>query len=392
MAVIPTLLGNYARIDLAFVRGEGAYLYTEDGRRFLDFGSGIAVNALGHSHPHLVAKLKEQVDKLWHVSNLYRIPEQERLAQRLVDCSFADTAFFCNSGAEALEGGIKMVRRSQQENGHPERYRIISFEGCFHGRTLATLAATNNEKYLKGFSPKTDGFDQVAFGNLNELRAAITPATAGILIEPIQGEGGIRPATQEFLRALREVADEFGLTLMFDEVQCGLGRSGKMFAYEWSGVKPDVMALAKGLGGGFPVGAVLATEKVGAVMTPGTHGTTFGGNPLAMAAANAVLDVLLEPGFLEGVDKSARAFKAKLEDLVKRHPKVFADARGAGFLLGMKCVVPNGDMQTKLREGGLLTVAAGDNVVRLLPPLSVTQRELDEALAIVDKVASTWFQ
>jgi len=389
--VISTLLPNYARIDLAFTRGEGAYLYAEDGKRYLDFGSGIAVNALGHSHPHLVAALKDQVDKLWHVSNLYRIPQQEKLAKRLVECSFADTAFFCNSGAEALEGGIKMLRRSQQENGHPERYRVISFEGAFHGRTLATLAATNNEKYLKGFAPKVEGFDQVAFGNLNELRAAITPATAGILIEPIQGEGGIRPATPEFLRALREVADEFGLTLMFDEVQCGLGRSGKMFAYEWSGVKPDVMALAKGLGGGFPVGAVLATEKVGAVMTPGTHGTTFGGNPLAMAAANAVLDVLLEPGFLDGVDRLARGFRVRLEALVKKHPKVFADARGAGFLLGMKCVVPAGDMQTKLREAGLLTVAAGENVIRLLPPLIVQQAELDAALEIVDSVAARWF-
>jgi len=389
--VISTLLPNYARIDLAFTRGEGAYLYAEDGKRYLDFGSGIAVNALGHSHPHLVAALKDQVDKLWHVSNLYRIPQQEKLAKRLVECSFADTAFFCNSGAEALEGGIKMLRRSQQENGHPERFRVISFEGAFHGRTLATLAATNNEKYLKGFTPKVEGFDQVAFGNPNELRAAITPATAGILIEPIQGEGGIRPATPEFLRALREVADAVGLNLMFDEVQCGLGRSGKMFAYEWSGVKPDVMALAKGLGGGFPVGAVLATEKVGAVMTPGTHGTTFGGNPLAMAAANAVLDVLLEPGFLDGVDRLARGFRARLESLVKKHPKVFADARGTGFLLGMKCVVPAGDMQTKLREAGLLTVAAGENVIRLLPPLIVQQAELDAALQIVDGVASRWF-
>ncbi|MBI3514605.1 MAG: aspartate aminotransferase family protein [Proteobacteria bacterium] len=388
--MINSLLPNYARIDLAFTRGEGAYLYADNGRRYLDFGSGIAVTALGHAHPHLVAALKDQVEKLWHVSNLYRIPQQEKLAQRLVDCSFADTAFFCNSGAEALEGGIKMVRRSQQENGHPERFRIISFEGAFHGRTLATLAATNNEKYLKGFMPKTDGFDQVAFGNLNELRAAITPATAGILIEPIQGEGGIRPAAPEFLRALRTVCDEFGLTLMFDEVQCGLGRTGKMFAYEWSGVAPDVMALAKGLGGGFPVGAVLATEKVGAVMTPGTHGTTFGGNPLAMAAANAVLDVLLEPGFFERVDKLARGFRPKLDELVTRHPKVFADARGAGFLVGLKCVVPSGDMQTKLREAGLLTVAAGENVIRLLPPLTVTQGELDSALEIVDKVAKNW--
>jgi len=386
------LLPNYARIDIAFERGEGAWLYASDGRRYLDFVSGIAVNALGHHHPHLVAAMKAQLDKVWHVSNLYRIPGQEKLAKRLVENSFADTAFFCNSGAEALEGSIKMARRVQQENGHPERHRIISFEGAFHGRTLATLAATNNEKYLKGFLPKTEGFDQVAFGNLNELRAAITPQTAGILIEPIQGEGGIRPATPEFLRALREVADEFGLTLIFDEVQCGLGRSGKLFAYEWAGVQPDVMALAKGLGGGFPVGAVLATEKVGAVMTPGTHGTTFGGNPLAMAAANAVLDVLLEPGFLDGVDKSARAFKGRLEGMAKRHPKVFADARGSGFLLGMKCVVPNGDMQTKLRENGLLSVAAGDNVIRLLPPLTVGQSELDEALSIVDKVAGTWFQ
>jgi acetylornithine/N-succinyldiaminopimelate aminotransferase len=388
--VISTLLPNYARIDLAFTRGEGSYLYADNGRRYLDFGSGIAVTALGHAHPHLVAALKAQVEALWHVSNLYRIPQQEKLAQRLVDASFADTAFFCNSGAEALEGGIKMVRRSQQENGHPERYRIISFEGAFHGRTLATLAATNNEKYLKGFAPKTDGFDQVAFGNLNELRAAITPATAGILIEPIQGEGGIRPASAEYLRAIRQVADEFGLTLMFDEVQCGLGRTGKLFAYEWSGVSPDVMALAKGLGGGFPVGAVLATEKVGAVMTPGTHGTTFGGNPLAMAAANAVLDVMLEAGFLERVDQLARAFRPKLEALAARHPKVFADARGAGFLLGMKCVVPSGDMQTKLREAGLLTVAAGENVIRLLPPLTVSQAELDSGLAIVDQVAKNW--
>jgi len=382
---------NYARIDLAFDRGEGAYLYTEDGRRFLDFGSGIAVTALGHAHPHLVQTLKDQIDKVWHVSNLYRVPGQERLAKRLVDHSFADLAFFCNSGAEANEGGIKMVRKFHAEAGHPERFRIITLEGAFHGRTLATLAATGSEKYLKGFGPRTDGFDQVAFDNLNELRAAITPATAGILVEPVQGEGGIRPCSTEYLKALRAIADEFGLLLMFDEVQCGMGRTGKLFAYEWSGVAPDVMTLAKGLGGGFPIGAVLATEAVGKNMVAGTHGTTFGGNPLAMTAANAVLDVLLEPGFLGQVDKLARSFRAKLDALAARHPKIFADARGSGFLLGLKCVVPNGDMQTRLREGGLLAVAAGDNVIRLLPPLTVGQAELDAALEILERVARNWF-
>jgi acetylornithine/N-succinyldiaminopimelate aminotransferase len=389
--VIAALMPNYARIDLAFSRGEGAYLYTEDGRRFLDFGSGIAVTALGHSHPHLVAALKDQIEKLWHVSNLYRIPGQERLAQRLVEHSFADTAFFCNSGAEANECGIKMLRKFHSENGHPERFRIITLEGAFHGRTLATLAATGSEKYLKGFGPKTEGFDQVAFGNLNELRAAITSETAGILVEPVQGEGGIRPASTEYLKALRTIADEFGLLLMFDEVQCGMGRTGKLFAYEWSGVAPDVMSLAKGLGGGFPIGAVLATERAGVTMTAGTHGTTFGGNPLAMTAANAVLDVLLENGFLAHVDKVARGFQAKLDALAKKYPKVFVDARGAGLLLGLKCVVPNGDMQTRLREAGLLAVAAGDNVIRLLPPLIVGPAELDAALEILERVARNWF-
>jgi acetylornithine/N-succinyldiaminopimelate aminotransferase len=322
---------------------------------------------------------------------LYRVPGQERLAARLVEHSFADTAFFCNSGAEANEAGIKIVRKFHAENGHPERFRIITLEGAFHGRTLATLAATGSEKYLKGFGPKTDGFDQVAFGNLNELRAAITPATAGILVEPIQGEGGIRPAGAEYLRALRTIADEFGLLLMFDEVQCGMGRSGKLFAYEWSGVAPDVMSLAKGLGGGFPIGACLATERAAAGMTAGTHGTTFGGNPLAVAAANAVLDVMLEDGFFERVDRLARGFRAKLDALAARHPKVFADARGTGLLLGLKCVVPNGDMQTRLREAGLLAVAAGENVIRLLPPLTVDQAELDAALEIIERVARTWF-
>jgi acetylornithine/N-succinyldiaminopimelate aminotransferase len=382
---------NYARIDLAFARGEGAYLFTEDGRRFLDFGSGVAVTALGHGHPHLIAALKDQIEKVWHVSNLYRVPQQERLAQRLVDASFADTAFFCNSGAEALEAGIKIMRHAQHDAGHPERYRIITMEGAFHGRTLATLAAGGQEKYLKGFTPKVEGFDQVAFGNLNELRAAVTPATAGILVEPIQGEGGIRLAAPDYLEGLRAVADEFRLMLMFDEVQCGIGRTGKLFAYQWSGVTPDVMALAKGLGGGFPVGACLATERAAAGMTAGTHGSTFGGNPLAMTAGNAVLDVLLEDGFLERVDRTARGFRTRLEELVPRHPRVFEAVRGAGLLLGLKCVVANTDMMTRLREAGLLTVAAGDNVVRLLPPLIVGQTELDAALDILERVAHGWF-
>jgi acetylornithine/N-succinyldiaminopimelate aminotransferase len=389
--VIPALMPNYARIDLAFSRGEGAYLFTDDGRKFLDFGSGIAVTALGHAHPHLVAALKAQIEKVWHVSNLYRVPQQERLAARLVEHSFADTAFFCNSGAEANEAGIKIVRKFHAESGHPERFRMITLEGAFHGRTLATLAATGSEKYLKGFGPKVEGFDQVAFGNLNELRAAITPATAGILVEPIQGEGGIRPASVDYLKALRAIADEFGLLLMFDEVQCGMGRSGKLFAYEWSGVAPDVMSLAKGLGGGFPIGACLATGRAAAGMTAGTHGTTFGGNPLAMTAANAVLDVLLEDGFLERVDQLARGFRTQLDTVAARHPKVFADARGKGLLLGLKCVVPNGDMQTRLREAGLLAVAAGDNVIRLLPPLTVGQAELDAALDMIERVARNWF-
>lgn len=382
---------NYARIDLVFERGEGPYLFTDDGRRYLDFASGVAVTALGHSHPHLVAELKAQIDKVWHLSNLYRVAGQEKLARRLVENSFADTAFFCNSGAEANECGIKMIRKYHYEHGHPEKNRIITVEGAFHGRTLATVSAGGQEKYLKGFGPRVDGFDQVAFGNLNELRAAITPETAGILFEPIQGEGGIRAADLDYMRALREVADEFGLLLMFDEIQCGVGRTGKLFAHEWSGIAPDVMALAKGLGGGFPMGACVATEAAAVGMVPGAHGTTFGGNPLAMAAANAVLDVMLEDGFLEHVQAVGRVMWDGLEGLVKRHPKVFAEARGAGLMLGLKCVVTNTDVMARARGEGLLVVAAGDNVVRILPPLIIGNAEAEEALAILDRVAASWF-
>ncbi len=388
--MIPSLLPVFSRINLSFEKGEGAYLFGSDGRRYLDFASGIAVTALGHAHPHLVAALKAAAEKPWHVSNLYEIPEQTRLADRLVANSFADTTFFCNSGAEALECGIKMIRKYHAAHGHPEKYRMISIQGAFHGRTLATIAAGGQEKYLAGFGPKVDGFDQVAFGNLNELRAAITPQTAGIMIEPVQGEGGARANSAEYLQALRQVCDEFGLLLLFDEVQCGMGRSGKLFAYEGANVAPDVMALAKGLGGGFPVGACLATERAASGMTAGVHGTTFGGNPLAMAVGNAVLDVLLEPGFLPHVVAAAEKLRHGLAKIVADNPAVYAEVRGQGLLTGLRCVVPNGEVQTRLREQGLLTVAAGDNVVRLLPPLTIGDAEIQEALAAIKAVASAW--
>ena len=388
--MIPSLLPVFSRINLSFEKGEGAYLFGSDGRRYLDFASGIAVTALGHAHPHLVAALKAAAEKPWHVSNLYEIPEQTRLADRLVANSFADTTFFCNSGAEALECGIKMIRKYHAAHGHPEKYRMISIQGAFHGRTLATIAAGGQEKYLAGFGPKVDGFDQVAFGNLNELRAAITPQTAGIMIEPVQGEGGARANSAEYLQALRQVCDEFGLLLLFDEVQCGMGRSGKLFAYEGANVAPDVMALAKGLGGGFPVGACLATERAASGMTAGVHGTTFGGNPLAMAMGNAVLDVLLEPGFLPHVATAAEKLRRGLTQIVAENPAVYAEVRGQGLLTGLRCVVPNGEVQTRLREQGLLTVAAGDNVVRLLPPLTIGDAEIQEALAAIKAVASAW--
>lgn len=387
--MIPAVLPTYARADLAFERGDGAYLFTADGRRFLDFASGIAVTALGHAHPHLTAALKEQADKgVWHTSNLYRIPGQERLAQRLVDATFADTVFFCNSGAEAVECGLKMVRRYQDENGSPERYRIIAFRNAFHGRTLATIAAGGQEKHLKGFDPIVDGFDHVPFGNLNEVRNAITEKTGGILVEPVQGEGGIRAADPEFLRGLREVCDEFGLVLFFDEVQCGMGRTGKLFAHEWAGVTPDLMAIAKGIGGGFPVGACLATEKVGQVMTAGTHGSTFGGNPLAMAVGNAVLDVMLAGGFMEGVQMMGKKLTARLNAVAKKHPKVVSGVRGTGMMLGLECVVTNTDVLARLRANGLLAVTAGENVIRILPPLIIDESHVEEAGIILDRACT----
>jgi acetylornithine/N-succinyldiaminopimelate aminotransferase len=388
--VIPPVLPTYARADLMFERGEGAYLFSTDGRRFLDFASGVAVTALGHAHPHLVSAVKAQADKLWHCSNLYRVPGQERAAERLVGSSFADTAFFCNSGAEAMECAIKVARHHHAAEGHPERARVVCCTGSFHGRTLATLAAAGNQKYLDGFGLPAPGFEHVAFGNLNEMRAAIGPETVAIVVEPVQGEGGLATASADYLEGLRAIADEFGVLLVFDEVQSGMGRTGKLFAYQWTKIAPDVMALAKGLGGGFPVGACLATERAATGMGPGTHGSTFGGNPLAMAAANAVLDVMLAPDFFARVERVASSLRRRLEAVAASHPAVFAEVRGKGLLVGLRCVVGNGDVVERLRREGLLVVAAGDNVVRLLPPLIIDESHVDEACGIIERVARQW--
>ena len=391
--MIPALLPNYARADLAFERGEGAWLWTVDGRRFLDFGSGIATASLGHGHPHLVKAIAEQAAKVIHTSNLYRIPQAERLAQRLVDASFADSAFFCNSGAEANEGMIKMMRRAMSDAGKPERFRVICFEGAFHGRTLATLAATGNHHYMEGFGPPVDGFDHVPFNNMNAVRNAIGPATCGIIVEPVQGEGGVRPADMQFLRDLRAVCDEYGIILGMDEVQSGIGRTGKLFAHEWSGITPDVLSSAKGIGGGFPLGAVLAKETFAKALKPGTHGTTFGGNPLACAAGNAVLDVVLAPGFLEDVERKGRKLRTELNKITAEFPTVFVDDRGLGLLLGMKAAIPVAGVQAACVEQGLMAITAGDNVLRLAPPLVVTDADIDQAIgmlrAAAAKVAAT---
>ena len=383
--MIPAVLPVYSRVDLAFERGEGAYLFTADGQRYLDFASGIAVTSLGHAHPHLVDALIAQGRKLWHTSNVFHIPGQERLAKRLIDATFADTAFFTNSGAEAVECGIKIVRAYFDEIGQPERYRIITCNNAFHGRTMATIAAGGQEKLLKGFDPVVEGFDHVPFGNLNEMRAAITPQTAAILIEPVQGEGGVRAADPEYLRGLREIADEFGLLLFFDEVQCGMGRTGKLFACDWAGVQPDVMAIAKGIGGGFPLGACLATEKAASGMHAGSHGSTYGGNPLAMAIGNAVLDVMLADGFLDNVQRIAGVLRKRLAAIAAAHPTVLAGVRGQGLLLGLECVKLNTDIMVVLRRNGLLCVGGGENVIRLLPPLIIDETHVEEAARIVDR-------
>src|SRR4051812_9129428 len=325
---------TYRRNDIAFEKGEGVYLYTADGRRYLDFACGLAVTAFGHAHPYLVKALEGQAHKLWHSSNLFRIPGQEKLAERLVGATFADTVFFTNSGAEANECAIKVIRKYQSANGKPERFRIITFEGAFHGRTLAALAATGQDKYLEGFGPKVEGFDQVAFGDIKAVEAAVGPHTAGILIEPIQGEGGIRAATPQFLQGLRSLCEKHDLLLALDEVQTGLGRSGKLFCHEWMGITPDVMSVAKALGNGFPIGACLATANAAKGMTPGTHGSTYGGNPLGTAVANAALDLMLADGFLERVQQMASHLRQQLAMVVEKNSDIFEDVRGTGLLLG----------------------------------------------------------
>jgi acetylornithine/N-succinyldiaminopimelate aminotransferase len=390
--VIPAVMPTYGRWDVAVERGEGCYLWATDGRKFLDFTSGIAVTSLGHCHPHLIDAVTDQAKKLWHVSNLFQIPGQQRLAERLVANTFADTVFFNNSGAEAVELSIKVARKYQSHIGHPEKFRVIACQGSFHGRSFATLAAAGAEAYLRGFGPVMEGFDHVAFNNLNEMRAAITEHTAAILVEPVQGEGGVRAPSPDYLKGLRAICDEFGLLLVYDEVQSGMGRTGRLFAHEWAGVAPDIMAVAKALGNGFPIGACLATERAAGGMVAGTHGSTFGGNPMAVAAGNATLDVMLEPGFFDGVQRVARLLWGKLGALVASYPKLFAELRGSGHLLGIRCQpeLTAGDFVTKLRAEGLICLTAGDNVLRILPPLVVTEREVEEAMAIIEKVARAW--
>ena len=378
--MITPVLPTYARADLEFERGEGPWLITAKGERYLDFGAGIAVNVVGHAHPHLIAALTEQAGKVWHTSNVYRIPGQEKLARRLVEATFADTVFFTNSGAEALECAIKMARKYHAAGGAPERYELITMEGAFHGRTLATIAAGGQKKYLEGFGPAMPGFPQVPFGDLEALEAAIGPATAGILIEPIQGEGGIRVIANEDMRRIRALCDEKGILLVLDEVQTGVGRTGKLFAHELAGITPDIMAVAKALGGGFPVGACLATEEAARGMTAGTHGSTFGGNPLAMAVANAVMDLALDEQFLPHVQMLGLKLRQKLAMLADRYPRIIEAVRGEGLMLGVKCRVTNTDLVAALREEKMLAVGAGDNVVRLLPPLNIEEAHLDEAM------------
>jgi acetylornithine/N-succinyldiaminopimelate aminotransferase len=382
------LFPTYARADIAFTRGEGPWLFAENGDRYLDFASGVAVLSLGHDHPHLVATLKAAAEKPWHVSNLYRVPQAESLAQRLVAATFADVVFFTNSGAEAVECAIKTARKYHAANGQPERYRLITFEGAFHGRTLGTIAAGGNPKYLDGFGPATPGFDQVPFADLAAVEGAITDETAGVLLEPVQGEGGLRVFPPDFLKALRELCDRRGLLLVLDEVQCGVGRTGKFLACEHAGVTPDIVALAKGLGGGFPIGACLATQEAAKGMTAGTHGSTFGGNPLATTIGGAVLDVVLEEGFLDRVARLGGLLRQRLAELEDRYPSIIETTRGEGLMYGLKTRIPNGDFAAAARAEGLLTVLAGDNVVRLLPPLIIDETHVAEAAQRLEKACA----
>ena len=386
--MIAPVLPTYNRADLAFVSGEGSWLLAENGRRYLDLGAGIAVNALGHAHPALVETLTEQAKKLWHVSNLYRIPEQERLAAMLVDKTFADTVFFTNSGTEAAELAIKMARKYWSAKGDPDRIQIIAFEGAFHGRSTGAIAAAGSEKLTKGFGPLMPGFTQLAWGDHDALRAAVTNRTAAVIIEPIQGEGGIRTLPDACLKGLRDLCDATGALLIFDEVQCGMGRTGKLFAHEWAGVTPDIMMVAKGIGGGFPLGAVLATEAAAAGMVAGTHGSTYGGNPLGCALGAKVVEIVSDDAFLDAVRAKGAQFRQGLEGLVANHPTVFEAVRGEGLILGLKCAKPNTDVVKAAYAQDLLTVPAADNVIRLLPALNIPEADIAEALARLDRAAT----
>ena len=385
--MIPSILPTYNRAPLTFVKGEGAWLIEADGRRFLDLGSGIAVNALGHAHPALVAALTEQAQSLWHVSNLYQIPQQQALADKLVSATFADTVFFTNSGTEACELAIKMARRYWYDKGQTARTDIITFEGSFHGRSSAGIAAAGSEKMTEGFGPLLPGFVHLPWGDHEALQAAVTETVGAILIEPVQGEGGIRPLPDQCLKGLRDLCDQHGLLLILDEVQCGMGRTGRLFAHEWAGIEPDIMMVAKGIGGGFPLGAVLATEAAAACMTAGTHGSTYGGNPLGCAVGCAVMDHVADPAFLAEVNRKAGLLRQKLEGLVAAHPQVFAEVRGSGLMLGIKCLATNTDVVSAGYTAGVITVPAADNVIRLLPPLTLTDDEIAEAVARLDRAA-----
>ena len=386
--MIAPVMPTYARYPVAFERGEGARLFDAEGRDYIDFGSGVAVTSFGHCHPHLVEALKRQAERLWHVSNLYHIPEGERLAQRLIAASgFADTVFFCNSGAEALEAAIKTARIYHHANGAPERQKIVTFEGAFHGRTLATIAAAGRKAHLEGFGDPCPHFQKLALHDYEAVKHAVDETTAAVLIEPVQGEGGVRLVETEFLQHLRGICDARGALLIYDEVQCGMGRTGRMFGHQWAGVKPDIMALAKALGGGFPVGATLATAEAAKGMTAGKHGSTFGGNPLAMAVANAVMDILEDPAFLPEVERKAARLQAMLGDLVARFGSVFSGVRGIGMMLGLACRVPNTEVTKAAVEERVLVIGAADNVVRLLPPLVITEEEMEEGMARLARAA-----
>jgi len=385
--MIPSVLPTYARAPLHFEKGEGSWLIEQDGRRFLDLGSGIAVNSLGHAHPKLIAALTEQAGKVWHLSNLYEIPQQQALADKLVETTFADTVFFTNSGTEACELAVKMARKYHYEKGAPDRVEILTFHGAFHGRSSAAIAAVNTEKMVKGFGPMLPGFRQLPFGDLEAVKAAMSDRTAAIMVEPVQGEGGINVASDEFLKALRKLCDETGTLLILDEVQCGVGRTGRLFAHEWAGITPDIMMVAKGIGGGFPLGAVLATENAASGMTAGTHGSTYGGNPLGCAVGLAVMETVSDPEFLSEVNRKASLFRQKLEGLIATHPGVFEEVRGQGLMLGLKCVKPNTDVVKAGYGAEVITVPAADNVIRLLPPLTITDDEISEAILRLDRAA-----